>query len=269
LPRFASVWTASRWRSSSPEILDRLTDRFALLARTTDRGAGTRHQTLRATVDWSYELLEPSEAQLFRRLSVFSGQFDLAGATAMGGPDTLDVLGRLVDKSLVVAQAIGRRTRYRLLDTLRQYARERIVEAGEVELARSRHLQYFLGRAESLFTPSDSVDGPSRQLDGELDDLRIAFELWLEADPRAGLRLIGVTRDVRWRRSFAEGRRWGRAFLERCPESTLARAQALDTAALVEVLSDPAEARRLAGQLRDRQSPSSFQHGNAAHDWYY
>jgi non-specific serine/threonine protein kinase len=242
---------AARTNMLTPsEILERLTDRFALLARATARSGEARHQTLRATVDWSYELLEPSESQLFRRLGVFSGPFNLAGATAMGGPDTLDVLGRLVNKSLVVARTTDRGTRYRLLDTLRYYACERLQEAGEVELARSRHLRYFLRRAESLFTPSDSVDGPSRELDGELDDLRGAFEWCLEAEPQAGLRLIGVTRDVWWRRSFAEGRRWARAFLERCPEPTLARAQALDTAALVEVLSDPAEARRLLRQAR-------------------
>jgi non-specific serine/threonine protein kinase len=232
------------------EILDRLTDRFALLARATARGGEARHQTLRATVDWSYELLEPSESRLFRRLGVFSGLFDLAGATAMGGPDTLDVLDRLVDKSLVVARTTESSTRYRLLDTLRQYAWDRLHEAGEVELARSSHLHYFLARAESLFTPSDSVDGPSRELDGQLDDLRSAFEWCLQADPQAGLRLIGVTRDVWWRRSCAEGRRWARAFLERCPEPTLARAHALTTAALVEVLSNPAEAQRLLRQAR-------------------
>jgi len=232
------------------EILGRLTDRFALLARAKPRAGETRHQTLRATVDWSYELLEASESQLFRRLGVFTGQFDLAGATAMGGADTLDVLGRLVDKSLVVAQPTVRGTRYRLLDTLRQYAWDRLHEVGEVELARSRHLHYFLERAQSLFTPTDSVDGPNRELDAELDDLRSAFEWSLEADPQAGLRLIGVTRDVWWRRSFAEGRRWARTFLERCPEPTLARAQALTTAALVEVLDNPADARRLLTQAR-------------------
>jgi predicted ATPase len=86
------------------EILDRLTDRFALLVRSTARNGEARHQTLRATVDWSYELLDASESPLFRRLGVFRGLFDLDGATAMGGPETLDVLGRLVNKSLVVAQ---------------------------------------------------------------------------------------------------------------------------------------------------------------------
>ena len=169
----------------------------------------------------------------------------------MGGPDALDVLGRLVDKSLVLAQSTERATRYRLLDTLRLYAWERLHEAGEEELARQRHLHHFLRRAEVLFKPSySSVDGPTRELDRELDDLRGAFEWCLEVDHQAGLRLVGMTRDVWWRRSFAEGRRWARAFLERCPEPTLARAQALITAVLVDVLSDPAEARRLLYEAR-------------------
>jgi non-specific serine/threonine protein kinase len=236
------------------EMLPRLTNRFAFLQRVGGRGGPPRQQTLRAAIDWSYGLLEPAEQLLFRRLAVFAGQFDLAGATAIAGSDALDVLGRLVDKSLVVAQTSDRGTRYRLLDTLRQYAWERLDEAGEVELARRGHLQYFLERAESLYSPSDSVDGPTRELDGDLDNLRAAFEWCLQADQHAGLRLIGMTRDVWWRRSLAEGRRWARAFLERCPEAevdkTLARAQALETAALMDVLSNPAEAQRLLKQAR-------------------
>jgi DNA-binding CsgD family transcriptional regulator len=132
-----------------------------------------------------------------------------------------------------------------------------------VESARQGHLQYFLERAKSLFKPSDSIDGPTRELDGELDDLRSAFEWCLEADPQAGLLLIGVTRDVWWRRSFAEGRRWARIFLERCPEPTLARAKALDTLALVEVLSDPAGAQRSlrhARRLATRLDQSTLAH---------
>jgi predicted ATPase len=101
------------------EILERLHERFELLKRVGGRGLTPRQQTLRATVEWSYALLEPREQQLFRRLSVFAGPFDVAGANAMGGADTLDALGRLVDKSLVIAQAAQRGTRYRLLDTLR------------------------------------------------------------------------------------------------------------------------------------------------------
>ena len=103
---------------------------------------------------------------------------------------------------------------------MRHYAWERLHEAGEEELARQRHLHHFLRRAEALFTPSASVDDPTRELDGELDNLRSAFEWCLEADPQAGLQLIGATRYVWWRRSFAEGRRWGTR------SSSVARTQA-------------------------------------------
>jgi predicted ATPase/DNA-binding XRE family transcriptional regulator len=231
------------------EILPLLKNRLALLG-AGGRGRPARQRTLRATIDWSYDLLEPAERQLFRRLAVFVGSFDLAGATKLAGSGALDVLGRLVDKSLVVTHVTQSGTRYRLLDTLRYYAWDQLQHAGEVELARRLHVDYFVRRAEALFSPTDSVDGPSRELDAELDNLRTALEWCLESDPQAGLRLIGLTRDVWWRRSFAEGRRWSREFLDRCPEPSVARAQALTTAGTVEVLGHPAEARRLLSEAR-------------------
>jgi predicted ATPase/DNA-binding XRE family transcriptional regulator len=232
------------------EILPRLEDRFALLGQTGRRGGVPRQQTLRATIDWSYELLEPDERQLFRQLAVFAGPFDLAAVTAISGPRAFDVLGRLVDKSLVIAQVGERATRFRLLDTLREYAWAQLRQSGEMESARQHHLDYFLGRAEALFEPTDSLDGPTRELDSELDNLRSAFEWCHQANARAGLRLIGVTRDVWWRRSFAEGRRWSKYFLDRCPEPSLARAMALSAAASFEVLGHPSETRRLLGEAR-------------------
>jgi predicted ATPase len=96
------------------ELLPRLKHSFAILKRVGGRGGVPRQQTLLATVDWSYGLLDPSEQELFRRLAVFAGPFDLAGA--------LDTLERLVDKSLVAVQSHEQGTHYRLLDTLRQYA---------------------------------------------------------------------------------------------------------------------------------------------------
>lgn len=95
---------AARVTLLTPAEMPRLLEnRFALLGSTGSRGPAPRQQTLRATIDWSYELLEPAEQQLFRRLAVFVGPFDLAAATTMGGRDTLSLLGRPVDKSLVVA----------------------------------------------------------------------------------------------------------------------------------------------------------------------
>ena len=130
---------AARVRALSlTEILDSLHDRFRLLtggARTAVR----RQQTLRASVDWSHALLTQPERVLFRRLAVFLGGFDLDAAQAVaGGGDVqryqvLDQLTLLVDKSLVVADDSGQRTRYRLLETVRQYAQEKLGESGEAD----------------------------------------------------------------------------------------------------------------------------------------
>jgi hypothetical protein len=221
-----------------------------LLKRQSGRGGSPRHQTLRATVDWSYELLQASEQRLFSRLAVFAGRLDLAGANAMGGPDTLDVLGRLVDKSLVVAEPTQDGTRYRVLDTLRSYAWDRLREAGEVELARQRHLDHFLGRAEALYRPTESMDGPTRELDGDLDNLRNALSWCSDANPEPGLRLVAATVNVWWRRSCAEGRQWAAIFLDRCPTPSLARCRALYAAGRLGVLADQAHAEHLLADAR-------------------
>jgi predicted ATPase len=110
-------------------------------------------------VDWSYELLDSAEQRLSRMLAVFAGRFDLAAANAMGGPDTLDVLDRLVDKSLVLADPTEHSTRYRLLETLHSYAWDRLREsrAPECRWARKRD-----GASERRCRPSCArYDGPS------------------------------------------------------------------------------------------------------------
>ncbi|MGB8206031.1 MAG: adenylate/guanylate cyclase domain-containing protein, partial [Mycobacterium sp.] len=140
---------AARVRALSlAEILDSLHDRFRLLtggARTAVR----RQQTLRASVDWSHALLTEPERVLFRRLAVFMGGFDLDGAQSVcGGGDVeryqvLDQLALLVDKSLVGADDRGGRTRYRLLETVRQYALEKLGESGEADIVRTRHRDHY------------------------------------------------------------------------------------------------------------------------------
>ncbi|MFJ6701008.1 AfsR/SARP family transcriptional regulator [Streptomyces sp. NPDC091272] len=136
---------AARLRMLTPrQIADRLDDRFRLLS----AGARTvlpRQQTLRAVVDWSWDLLTDGERAVLRTLAVFSGGCDLAAAEAVCGPDALDLLGSLVDKSLVVAEpseADGG-MRYRLLETVSEYAVERLAEAGGREAAEQRHLVHF------------------------------------------------------------------------------------------------------------------------------
>ena len=144
---------AARVRALSlAEILDSLHDRFRLLtggARTAVR----RQQTLRASVDWSHALLTEPERVLFRRLAVFLGGFDLDAAQAVAGGgevqryQVLDQLSLLVDKSLVVAEDSRGRTRYRLLETVRQYALEKLGESGEADAVRARHRDYYTAMA--------------------------------------------------------------------------------------------------------------------------
>ncbi|HSS70810.1 MAG TPA: tetratricopeptide repeat protein [Casimicrobiaceae bacterium] len=144
---------ASRVRALSVEtIAARLGDRFRLLTGG-DRTALPRQQTLRASIDWSYDLLTDGERTLLRRLAIFSGSWTLEAAEAVTGfgelhePDVLDLLAHLVDKSLTVSQPDG--ARYRLLETVRQYAHERLREASEEDDVRARHLAFYLALAEA------------------------------------------------------------------------------------------------------------------------
>ncbi|MGN6565727.1 MAG: ATP-binding protein, partial [Thermomicrobiales bacterium] len=148
---------AAAWaRSLTPaEIAARLNDRFQLL---TGGGQATppRHQTLRAALDWSYDLLDSAERQLFDRLAVFAGDFELAAVAAVcadaeiTAAAVLDLLARLVDKSLALADVVGADgvTRYRLLETLRAYSWERLAARGEAELICRRHAVWVVALAE-------------------------------------------------------------------------------------------------------------------------
>ena len=115
---------------SAEQIAARLDDRFRLLTGGS-RTALPRQQTLRALIDWSYDLLPADECRLLRQLSVFAGGWTLEAAEAVGEDlDVLDVVEQLVNKSLVIAEEQGREIRYRLLETIRQYARDKLFEAG-------------------------------------------------------------------------------------------------------------------------------------------
>jgi predicted ATPase len=159
---------AARIRSLSPqELLDRLDDRFRLL-RGGGRGGLERHQTLRAAVAWSYQLLSEPEQLLFDRLTVFAGGFDLDAAESVCGGDgidefdVIDLIGELVDKSMVVAERTGSTTRYRMLETLRQYGEERLDDRGETAAVRDRHLSYYLdvvARVDDLFGSPGELEG--------------------------------------------------------------------------------------------------------------
>ncbi|HEX9837744.1 MAG TPA: tetratricopeptide repeat protein, partial [Anaerolineales bacterium] len=182
---------------SVDEIASRLDDRFSLLT-AGSRTAIPRHQTLRATIDWSYDLLTESERLLFRRLSVFVGGFTLEGAETVCSSgelkrnDILDALGRLVDKSLVIVDQTytTEKTRYRLLETIRQYALEKLIELGEAPAIRNRHLGSYLDLAEkfepNLFT--NVAAAWFTRLDLEIDNIRAAMD-WATNSGKADLAL--------------------------------------------------------------------------------
>ena len=173
---------AARVRALSvAEILDSLHDRFRLLtggARTAVR----RQQTLRASVDWSHALLTETERILFRRLAAFLGGFDLDAAQTVAGADgleryqVLDQLTLLVDKSLVVADNSRGRTRYRLLETVRQYALEKLGESGEADIVRARHRDHYTAITALLDAPAGGdYEQRIEQANTEIDNLRTAF----------------------------------------------------------------------------------------------
>lgn len=182
---------AARVRTLSiTQIADRLNDRFRLLNGNNQR-AVPRQKTLRALIDWSYDLLTPVEQTLFQRLSVFVGGWSLEAAEAVVSDDTslpleevLDGLDRLVAKSLVaISREQGHATRYTFLDTIRQYAREKLLETGTTESIRERHFTYFLAQAQQAeirLTGPDQVQW-WRWMERELDNLRAALQ-WAGRD---------------------------------------------------------------------------------------
>lgn len=216
---------AARVRSLTVEEIERrLDDRFTLLTRGSPV-ALPRHRTLRALVDWSYELLSETERALFRRLAVFAGSFSLDAVEAIappllahdpahpvvraGGGDVLEGLSHLVEKSLVLAETRGATTRYRLLETLREYARECLDASGEAEAVRARHARFYVELAERVCR---EFANPRRAswldlLDIEIDNLRAALAWGLECDVDVGLRVAGALGHF-WRsRGFADEER--------------------------------------------------------------
>jgi predicted ATPase/DNA-binding SARP family transcriptional activator len=237
---------AARVKVLSPEqITARLDDCFSLLTGGS-RTALRRHQTLRATIDWSYDLLGEAERVLFRRLAVFAGGFTLEAAEAVCAGvgqngilscQILDLLSRLVDKSLVGVEVRGQAARYRLLETVREYARERLRQAGEEDWARSRHLDFFLRLAEEAEPHKVRAGGVGAfsRLGQEYDNLWAALEWSAAAEARveSGLRLAGALSEF-WQmdRNAREGYSWLKRLLERGGEAAAAavRARALQGA---------------------------------------
>jgi predicted ATPase/DNA-binding NarL/FixJ family response regulator len=192
---------AAAWlRTLTPQQIEAgLDDRFGLLVRG-PRGAVPRQQTLAASIDWSHALLEEHDRVVFRRLAAFPGGFGLEAArsVAAAGPvargDVLGALGRLVDKSLVVAAECGPEARYRLLETIREFAADRLEEAGEVAATRDRHLAHVLAFAEGIEPElRRDMDAWRTRLELEQANLRTALDWGLAApDPEPGRRLAAA-----------------------------------------------------------------------------
>jgi predicted ATPase/DNA-binding SARP family transcriptional activator len=210
---------------SVEELAGLLDDRFDVLTAGT-RSADPRHQTLRAAVDWSYRLLSDEERATFRGLTVFAGGLGVEAAAAVVAPkkdnaEVIETLQRLVDKSLLVAEPGGdNASRFRLLETLRRYGYERLVDEGEEDRVLHRHAGYFLDLAE---TARDRVRGPDQRLwfqrlEVEHNNMRKALEWTLDSgDVETATRIVVALRESwhvhgHWR----EGRHW----LDRCLEGS-------------------------------------------------
>jgi predicted ATPase len=258
---------------SLEQIAARLDDRFKLLTGGS-RTALPRQQTLRAVIDWSFDALSEPERALLRRLAVFTGGWTFEAAEAVNPDlDVLNLLSQLVNKSLVVMEDDGGETRYGLLETIRQYAREKLQAAGELERARDRHLDYFASLAELSVSKIDMAEAVTwfGRLEGEYGNFRAALEWGLDHNIEAALRLVGALSAFWFRRGHTvEGINWTTEALARAGrlpawEGATARqqarshAQAWQAMATLAYMNDnPASltaseaASRLARELDDR-----------------
>jgi predicted ATPase len=216
-------------------IADRLDDRFALLIGGS-RTALSRQQTLKATLDWSYNLLTEPQRRMLRLLSVFVGGAPLDAVEAIRSEtwddeaDTVALLGELVDQSLVALDDATALPRYRMLETVREYGRDRLREHGEGAATEAAHVAWALALAQRAQAelPRPAWQASFHRLEVEHDNLRVALDLSLSADPGQALRLASLLWEFwLWHGYLVEGRRWlGRA-LERSTAPTTTRAQAL------------------------------------------
>jgi predicted ATPase/DNA-binding SARP family transcriptional activator/DNA-binding CsgD family transcriptional regulator len=235
------------------QVVERLNDSLELLSSAT-RTVAPRQKTMRAALDWSHALLSESERVLFRRLSAFAGGWTLQAAEAvasgdgLAANDVLDLLSRLVDKSLVVTETNGA-TRYRMLEIVRQYAGERLEQSGEAGTVRSRHANWYAGFAERV---DQAVRGPEgavwvERLAREHPNVQAALRWSLDAEPETALRIAGTLGHSWYRYGYIlEGHRWLEAALARTTGvHTPMRARALHVAGVL------ADERGLYDQARD------------------
>ena len=234
LPLALELAAARLGALTTAAVAARLDDRFRLL-RSGSHAAPTRQQTLTATLQWSHDLLEPDERVLLRRLASFAGGFELEAVEEVCAVDGIDAseiadaLARLVEKSLVTVEDRGRRRRYRLLETVRLYASERLVDAGETAALADCHARWALALAER---------GDSAQLDRESANLRAALDTLLEREPETALRFcVALTPFWLRRIELEEAKRRFATALEAAPERTLLQAETLLAAAAIDFRS--------------------------------
>jgi non-specific serine/threonine protein kinase len=210
---------AARTRMLSFEqIADRLNDRFRLLTGGR-RTALPRQRTLLAMIDWSWNLLEEKEQLLWRRLSIFSGGWSLEAAQSVASDESLDEydifdnLEQLVNKSLVtVRYPAGGAARYDMLESIRQYGHDRLLESGEMEALRDRHVDYFVAFADEAAPHLAQASAPwTKRINLELDNLRAALIWSLEDRPELALRIGG---DLFYREAYSLSPREARSWLE-------------------------------------------------------
>jgi predicted ATPase len=232
---------AARTRVLPPDkLLARLEQRLPLLTGGT-RDAPERQRTLRATIEWSYELLDPDEQEFFRRLSVFAAGFTLEAAEEVCEAE-LDTLESLVEKSLV-RQKGGR---FSMLETIREFGVEKLEASQETEHLRRMHAEYFVALAGRLSESLAHLDADAvavmTRLSDEVDNIRACLDWLLANDPDRAVEMLRATRGF-WTRSgrSKEGRRWSERVLAKLPPGSPSRCRALEIAG------------RFAGNLRDRE----------------
>ncbi len=239
----------------SPQALTvRLPDRFTLLA-----GGGNnlpkRQQTMRNTLNWSYNLLTIEEKTLFARLAIFEGGWTLDAAEEIAGTsDVLTQLLSLLHKSMLVRRMVGEEVRFHMLETIREYAREQLNISGEAELLRERHLNYYLKLAQAAQPELENVQSQVwlERLDQEHDNLRAALQWALERENQKDSAVtLAATLGIFWKNRgyWSEGRRWLNAALAHGNASPVARAQAFREAAwLALVQGDCTQAEKFLGR---------------------
>lgn len=253
LPLAIELAAARMSAMSAAEILAGVEARVVELSGALRRSP-VHHRSLRATVEWSYRLLEHHEQEAFRRLAVFVGGFDAAAAEVAPGLSPA-VLARLVDKSIVSAEAgPGGRTRYRLLESVREYAEELLADAGDLEETRRRHFHHFLarGNAGREGWPSAGAQAFVDDLEADYGNVRAALEWAAGADPCAGARLLSAMLDLFLMLGQADGRRLAELVLERCPDRDRSRVDVqISAGGLAYWTGDAESARRTLAEARE------------------